>query len=175
MRKHNGMRPQDIVILLKIVALGEKPWQSKDLAWALHISASEVSDSLNRSSLAGLIDPLKKEVFRQSLMEFLEYGLHYVFPEQPGGMVNGIPTAHSHPFMRKHFGSEINYVWPDVEGNERGLKIEPLYPNVVKAVKEDDILYELLALIDVIRVGRTRERKIAVKELQKIILHELQH
>lgn len=32
MKSHNGMRPQDIVVLLKIIALGEKEWQYRDLA-----------------------------------------------------------------------------------------------------------------------------------------------
>lgn len=93
MRKHNGMRPQDIVILLKIIALGKQTWQLKDLARQLFISPSEVSESLNRSQLAGLIDYDKKKVSRQSLMEFLQYGLHYVFPQHPGAMVNSMPTA----------------------------------------------------------------------------------
>lgn len=32
MSKHRSMRPQDIVILLKIVAIGEKEWKFKDLS-----------------------------------------------------------------------------------------------------------------------------------------------
>jgi len=61
MRKHNGMRPQDIVILLKIIALGKGTWQLKDLARQLFISLSEVSESLNSSQLAGLIDYVRKK------------------------------------------------------------------------------------------------------------------
>lgn len=174
MRKHNGMRPQDIVILLKIISLGNQQWQNKDLAQLLYISSSEVSEALNRNRLAGLIDVTKKIVHRQDLLEFLEFGLHYVFPQSPGAMVNGIPTAHSHPFMKTSFESEIMYVWPDFTSEYRGLTIEPLYPNQIRAVKEDSNLYKLLALVDVIRVGRTREINIAVTELQKMILHEPQ-
>jgi len=62
------------------------------------------------------------------------------------------------------------YVWPDLHNKERGLAIEPLYSNQVKACKKDDKLYKLLALIDVIRVGRVREISVAVKELTKIII-----
>lgn len=172
MRKHNGMRPQDIVILLKIIAKGPKPWQNKDLAAELHISASEVSESLNRSSLAGLIDAEnKKKIYSLSLMEFLEHGLHYVFPTSPGTMVNGIYTAHSHPFMKKHFKADsLNYVWPSTKAEVRGLSIEPLYKEQVKASLSDEKLYLMLALIDVIRVGRARELKIAVTELKNLIL-----
>jgi hypothetical protein len=170
MRKHNGMRPQDIVILLKIISLDNDQWQNKDLANTLYISASEVSEALNRNHQAGLIDFNKKRVNRQSLLEFLEYGMHYVFPQFPGAMVNGIPTAHGHPFMKEKFNADVVYVWPDYPGEVRGLTIEPLYPNQIKAVKEDAKLYKLLALVDVIRVGRAREYAIAVEELRKIIL-----
>jgi hypothetical protein len=166
------MRPQDIVVLLKVIALDGKPWQNKDLSWSLHISASEISESLNRSHIAGLIDFEKKKIFRQSLMEFLEHGLHYVFPAIPGPLTNGIPTAHSHPFMYKYFKSEENYVWPDFNGNKRGSSIQPLYKELTKSVMEDETLYKLLALSDVIRVGRPRELKVAIQELKKMILNE---
>ncbi len=174
MRKHNGMRPQYIVVLLKIIAIGDKQWQNKDLAQSLYISSSEVSEALNRNQLAGLMDFDKKKVYRQGLFEFLEFGLHYVFPQNPGTMVNGIPTAHSHPFMKASFESALMYVWPDFAGEQRGLAVEPLYPNQIKAVKEDDKLYKLLALIDVIRVGKARELELAITELRKILLNGTQ-
>ena len=170
MRKHNGMRPQDIVILLKIIALGKDTWQLKDLARQLFISPSEVSESLNRSQLAGLIDYDKKKVSRQSLMEFLQYGLHYVFPQHPGAMVNGMPTAHAHPYMHQFFSSDLVYVWPDLQGKVRGLTIEPFYPKQTDAAKEDQELYKLLALVDVLRVGRTREINVAIEKLSQVIL-----
>jgi hypothetical protein len=165
------MRPQDIVILLKIISKKDQPWQNKDLANELFISQSEISDSLNRSGMGGLIEhEKKKKVYRKSLIEFIEHGLHYVFPALPGSMVNGLYTAHSHPFMQKHFSSELNYVWPDLRGKVRGLSIEPLYKEQVKAASLDNTLYLMLALIDVIRVGRVRELQIAVRELKNLIL-----
>lgn len=171
MRAHNGMRPQDVVILLKILILQQADWQYRDLSSSLYISISEVSESLNRSHLAGLIDERRKKVFRQNLMEFIEHGLHYVFPQHPGSMVTGIATAHSHSFYQHLFVSEVNYVWQDADGDMRGLAIEPLYKGVVKAVKQDEMLYKMLASIDIIRVGKIRELKTALQELQKLILH----
>ena len=171
MRQHNGMRPQDIVILLKIIAKGDNPWQNKDLAAELYISPSEISESLNRSAMAGLIDAdQRKKVYRQSLMEFLEHGLHYVFPAIPGTLVTGIYTAHSHPFMQLEFKTEsLHYVWPYAKGEVIGLSIQPFYKEQVKAVQEDEQLYQMLALIDVIRVGRVREMKYAIAKLKEMI------
>jgi hypothetical protein len=56
-------------------------------------------------------------------------------------------------------------VWPSPDGPVRGAAFEPLYPSVPEAAKRDSCLYELLALIDAIRDGRVRERKLAEKEL----------
>ena len=172
MRKHNGMRPQDVAILLKICALGEQSWQLAGLAASLRVSISEVSESLNRSQFAGLIDFTKKRVNRQNLFDFLSYGFRYVFPVQPGTLVRGIPTAHSHPFMKTQFATEMDYVWPDVKANVIGLQIQPLYPKQVEAVIEDEKYYTLLAIADVLRVGKVREVKYALEEFKKYILHE---
>ena len=68
MKKHRGMRSQDIVILLKIAALGECEWFVKELAFTLDISQSEVSESLNRSKIAGLISADKKLLMKNNLL-----------------------------------------------------------------------------------------------------------
>ncbi len=164
------MRPQDIVILLKILTTPNLNWQYRDLSSELYLSISEISESLSRSHMAGLIDETRRRVFRKSLMEFIEHGLHYVFPQQPGTMVTGIPTAHSHNIFKSQFSSELDYVWPDENGWLRGLSITPLYKNVTKAAVKDEELYILLAAIDVIRVGKVRELKEALKILHNKIL-----
>jgi hypothetical protein len=169
MRKHNGMRPQDIAILLKIISKGKQPWQNKDLAYELSLSPSEISESLNRSKLAGLINFEKKELHKQSLIEFIRYGLHYVFPVSPMGLTNGIGTAHSHPLMKREFASEQKYVWPKAGGKDFGSAIDPLYADVVKAVEKDEKFYALLALTDVFRVGRAREINFAGQLLKDMI------
>ncbi len=164
------MRPLDIVILMKLIALKDRPWQYRDLSSTLFISTSEISESINRSIIAGLIDKRNKGVMRNALMEFIQYGVHYVFPQIPGALVNGIETAHSHKFYKQKFVSEIPYVWPSVDGNIRGQAIEPLHKGVVKAIEIDEDLYKLLASIDIIRVGKTREIKLAIEVLKKFIL-----
>ena len=166
------MRPQDIVILLAIVSYGKKDWLIKDLANSLYISQSEVSESLNRSQVAGLIDYNKRRVNRHALYEFLEFGLSYVFPVQPGSVVSGMPTAHSHITLKDKIVSEQFYVWPEPAGSVRGFAIEPLYAKQVKAAKENSELYKLLAMVDVLRVGNRREIKLAKDILDKSIFHE---
>jgi len=170
MRKHNGMRPLDIVVLLKIIAQDNSPWLQKDLAQGLLVSNSEVSESLNRSVVAGLLDDAKQRPMRQNLLDFLCYGLRYVFPAHPGGLVRGIPTAHSAPMLVSRFVSQLTYVWADPSGTVQGHEIEPLYTTVAQACGSDARLYELLALVDMLRVGRAREVQLATQQLTNLIL-----
>ena len=170
MNKHNGMRPQDIVILLKMISLQQENWRIADLAHAMHISASEISESLNRSRIAGLVDPKKRKVFLTSFKEFLIYGLKYVFPVEPGAIVRGVPTAHAASPISEHLSSSSEiFVWPSSNGSHRGQAIQPLYKTIPEIVHEDKIFYELLVIIDTIRIGRAREVKIAIRELEKRI------
>lgn len=151
------MRPQDIVVLLKIFALGEEEWLNKDLSNSLFISQSEISESLNRSVYAGLIGIDKKTIQKTALFGLLVYGLRYMFPAQPGTLAKGIPTGAAAPILRDDFPNVNSFVWPDPKMETRGLLIEPLYPKLVEAVKLDPMLYDLLALADTFRVGNEKE------------------
>ncbi|GAB2610271.1 hypothetical protein [Belliella aquatica] len=155
---------------MKIVALKEKPWQYRDLSSSIFISISEISESLNRSKLAGLIDIEGKKIKRNALMEFIQHGFKYVFPQLPGAIVNGIPTAHSHSFYKNQIVSQLLIVWPTPDGSVRGQSIQPLHKGVVKAIEYDELFYKLLASLDIIRIGKVREVKLAIEELKKHIL-----
>jgi hypothetical protein len=166
MKNHSGMRPHDILILLKIAAKGSTPWLMKDLANELGISPSEISESLNRSMLGGLLSADKQKPMITALMEFLQYGLKYVYPQKPGSVVRGMPTSHSAPPLNRVIRSKEHYVWPYAQGKVQGQSIEPLYNTVPQACEKDPKLYELLALTDALRIGRNRERNLAITELR---------
>lgn len=168
MKKHNGMRPQDVVVLMKILSLKESNWTYADIAKDIHLSSSEVFEALERCRLAKLVDESKKTIYRLALKEFLLYGLKYVFPVEPGPVVRGIPTAHSAlPISEKIVAGNDVLVWEYKMGTSRGQSIEPLYKTVPEIVNSDKELYELLVIIDTIRVGRAREISIAIEELNK--------
>lgn len=167
----NNLKPQDVVILLKIIALGEKNWFHHTLAQEIGMSQSEVSQSLNRSRYAGLIDEGRKKVNKLAFTEFLLHGVAYAFPQQPGALVRGVLTAHTAEPLNKIINANEKYVWPYAKGVDRGQAIEPLFSPVVEASLKDKELYELLTMVDAIRVGRIREKEIAKKELEKRILN----
>ena len=160
------MRPQDIVILLKIATYGDNDWYMKDIAGDLFISPSEVSESLSRSVLAGLISNNKRRIMRSALYDFIVYGLKYVYPVKAGALERGIRTSHSARPLSDEILSDEVYVWPYIDGDIRGFAIEPLHPNVPKACLKDNKLYELLSLVDAIRIGSKREYSFAVNELK---------
>ncbi|QXP61933.1 hypothetical protein H0I26_10675 [Olleya sp. HaHaR_3_96] len=164
------MKPQDIVLLLKIISMQNNAWNQQQTAAALGMSQSEVSESVARSKYSGLLDAKGKKVMRLALLEFLQFGIAYVFPQKPGAIVRGIATAHSAAPLNNTIVSEEHYVWPSGKGNLRGQAIIPLYPSVIDAVQKDEVLHEILALVDAIRVGRAREKEIAIKELKIRIL-----
>lgn len=173
-QKQTALSPLDILILLKIISLGDKKWFQTDIAEALAISQSEVSKSLQRLKKSWLLAPNRSIVImKENVLEFLCFGIKYIFPQMPGSIVRGMPTAHSAPVMQTSIIGEENYVWPYAKGKVKGQSIIPLYPTVTKACSKDRKLYELLALIDAIRIGNAREKEIAYKKLEnRIILGE---
>jgi hypothetical protein len=63
--------------------------------------------------------------------------------------------------------SDNQVVWPHSEGTVRGQAIEPLHASIPLIYQYDLKFYELLALTDALRIGRARERNIAIEELKK--------
>ena len=163
------MRPHDVAILLKIACKGRQNWLMKDLSYELGISASEISESINRSVIAGLLGSDKKSLNKLALLDFLKAGLPYVYPQQPGALVKGMAAAHSPPPLNKKITSDEHFVWHYANGNVRGSAITPLHPKIPEACIKDAKFYEFMALTDAIRVGKVRERKIAFEMLKERI------
>jgi hypothetical protein len=173
------LRPQDVVVVLKLLACGGKGTYAQ-LGEELSLSASQVFRSVDRAEIARLLDTRiippppgwaeERPVSfpnQKNLREFLVHGVKYCFPAQRGGLVRGVPTAHAAPPLSGQIqpGSEPPPVWPTPDGTVRGTEFTPLYKNVPAAASRDPKLYELLALVDAIRDGRAREREIAIREL----------
>ncbi len=165
-------KPLDLIICLKLHTLANDHWTYAQLADAVGMSASEANASVKRSLAAGLLTaPLapkdKPKPNRRNLLEFIEHGIRYCYFASPGSMTRGMPTAHSAPPLDALLPQSDSQplVWPDPKGKARGLGLNPLYKSANFAAREDPALYELLALVDAIRSGRIRERKLAMKLL----------
>jgi hypothetical protein len=166
-----SLKPQDVCVLLKIVALGRAPWSYSQLAYELSMSASEVHAGVKRAMEASLIRLDGGWGFpeTEALEEFLLHGVRYAFAPARGGLVQGVPTAHAAPPLLNRFpmteSEEPPPVWPAPEGAVRGLAFAPLYKCVPYAALRDPGLYELLALVDAVRGGSLQTRATAGRQL----------
>lgn len=158
------------MITLKLAVSGKAAqWRFNDLAIELCMSVSETHAGVKRAQRAGLVHIIddRFQVGVRALEEFLLHGLRYVFVPDHGEITRGLPTAHAAPPIASHVvaNDEPPPVWPSPEGTVRGLAFSPLYKSAPQAALRDVKLYELLVIVDTLRGGRARERKIAAVEL----------
>jgi DNA-binding Lrp family transcriptional regulator len=164
------LKPQDILFLLKLVALGRAPWTYNELAIELGMSPSEVHAAAKRAVAAGLAVLGDNEIRPniRNFEEFLLHGLRYYSVPERGAKTRGIPTLTSAPPLDELFvSSDEVSVWPDADGHIRGEAFTPLYRSAPEAARRDPELYELLVITDALRGGRARERQIAARKIKE--------
>lgn len=171
------LRPQDVVVALKLCAHPERVPALIPLSVELGISLSNVHGALKRIWKSGLL-VLSEEgavLGQRRLLEFLVYGLPYVWPAELGATARGLATAHGAPPLESMIlaAERDVVVWPDAKGAVRGQSLQPLIPSVAAAARRDEKLYELLALVDALRVGRVRERKLATELLEERLVGQV--
>ena len=71
--------------------------------------------------------------------------------------------------LRDMIHGTTTIVWPADSGKSMGTSIKPLHEGVPKVALENDRFYEMMALIDVFRIGRVRERKEAERRLGALL------
>ena len=166
-----SLRPQDVVVLAKLLICKHRRPPMAQLGVELSISSSEVHAALKRLVLSGLVssDSDGHRPLLDAAEEFLVHGVKYAFPAKRGEVTRGLPTSYAAPPLKNHvLGSpEWPPVWPFPEGHERGPSLEPLYKTVPLAASRDSELYEWLVLIDGLREGRSRERRFAAEEVAR--------
>lgn len=164
-----SLRPQDVVVLAKLLADGGARLPIARIGAELSISGSEVHGCLGRLVAARLLSSAGEghRPLLGAVEEFLLHGVKYAFPATRGEVTRGVPTSSAAPPLAARFSpsAELPPVWPFSEGKARGVTLEPLYRTVPEASLRDAELYELLALVDAIREGRSRERRAAEEEL----------
>jgi hypothetical protein len=166
------LKPQDILFLLKLAALEGPGTIFPAVPEALGLSKAEVHNSAKRVRNARLLPHDSWNPLRRNLLEFLVHGVKYVFPARHGSESIGMPTAWAASPLAAHIaaGGSTPPVWPDEEGTLRGQALYPLYPSAPLAARRDPRLYELLVLVDAIRMGNMREQQLAEDLLKERLL-----
>lgn len=160
------LKPQDIVVTLKLLNPAKGKLTFAQLAGELGMSASETHQAFYRARESGLISPTEKTAYPKAVEELLIHGLKYTVPVKPGARTRGIITGAGASPLRQHFAISPDdpelLVWPDPYGDSAGAQIEPLTRSAPFAARQDSKLYEWLVLADTLRgAGRARERKLA--------------
>ncbi len=162
------LKPQDVALLIKILARKSiKNWRQVDIAVELEISQGEIAKALARLNKAGLV--IDKRVNRSAALEFIIHAVKYVFPVELGQLATGVPTAISAPAHKNsvvHSGDDV-FVWPSLKGKVRGQVIVPFYPKLAEAALKDEEFYSMMSALEIVRMGRIRERKAAEKFLER--------
>jgi hypothetical protein len=157
------------VVLAKLITYEGRRPSIAQVGVDLALSSSEVHAALKRLVASRLIssDLDQSRPLLAAVEEFLVHGLKYAFPAKRGEVTRGMLTAYAAPSMNEEIaaGSDLPPVWPSPEGEHRGVSFEPLYKTVPIAARKDARLYEILALLDALRGGRAREKRIAEKKL----------
>lgn len=165
------LKPQDVFVVLKIVAAGSRRAPYSVLAMELGMSSSEVHACVKRAQSSRFLHDmqLRHRPSFSALEEFLLHGLQYVFPAERGGLTRGVPTSYAAEPLRSLIApsSDPIPVWPYEEGTHRGIAFAPLYKTAAMAALRDPVFHEYLALVDALREGRVRERTLAAQELQR--------
>ena len=162
-----ALRPMDVPVALQLADSGSQTYEQ--IGDMLGISQSTAHDSVRRLRVAGLVRAEHLLANRLALMEFLEHGVRYAFPAVLEAPAPGIPTAFSGPALVEEIVADQPVVWPVANGTAFGPAISPLLPNVAELPRRHPALYRLLTLVDAVRVGRARERSLAIDLLKSTL------
>lgn len=158
------LKPQDIAVALQLALTPGVTYAA--LAAATGLSQGEVHNAVRRLRGARLVLTDVAQVHGTALLEFLGAGVAYAFPAEAGAVSRGVPTSHSAGVLGGESSTAEPLVWPSVEGRVRGASVVPLYDGAAATATRNPALYELLALVDAVRLGRARERTRAKQVLR---------
>jgi hypothetical protein len=173
MLKAESLKPQDILVACKLYSLeeGAVDYTYASLGRDVGLSPSEAHSSAERCRRAALLTP-NNVLLRRNLRDLLVVAVPRVYYATRGGLADGTPTSVHAPVLLGKVAlaqpTIVPVVWPGA-GRDRGESLSPIYSTVPVACRADPLLYELMALVDVLRVGAASERAAATELLDKMM------
>ncbi len=164
------MKNQDIVVLSVLMKGGNDRLSYQAISKSAKISVSEAHAAVRRLRECDLINS-ERSLKKRNVEEFLVHGLRYMFPMRvTQESAYGMPTSYAAPVSANAFAVHGDKpVWRSACGKVLGRACEPIYPTAPDAAAEDPDLYDRLAVIDMLRGGRLRERKFAEQKLKEFM------
>ena len=165
LKRSSSLHPQDVLVACKLFSLklADEEWTYSGLGESVGISGGEAHNAVDRCRRAAIIGA-SGNVVRRNLRDLLAVAAPRIFYASRGGIVSGMPTSVWAPPLLGKFEriGSLPTSWPCENGPcERGESVDPIYPSAPIAAR-DPLVYELLALVDVIRVGGAADRNRAI-------------
>jgi hypothetical protein len=161
MTKQTTLRPSDIVIACQLTLSPHA--QFGQLSKSTGLSVGECHNAVRRLRQGRVVLPDDRRPAVDVLIGFLISGVPFAFPPMLGVETIGVPTAHSAPPFASLVQSADRFVWPDPAGVVRGQSLIPLFPGAPALAGMNESLYDLLTIVDALRVGTTRIRHFAAE------------
>lgn len=162
------IKPTDVVVACQLAITPDAVFAT--LSSSIGLSVGECHSAVGRLQRASLLNPGSRRPVHELLARFIVHGVPHCFPPMVQPETIGVATAGSAAVFLGHIGAAVDYVWPSAEGTMRGRGITPLLPRAAELPGRNNALYELLTIIDAVRVGETREKRIAEKLLRERVV-----
>ena len=164
------MKPADLLVVLGLLRPDLPPdWSVRSLAAELRLPPAALQRSLVRLGRTPAYDPFQRRVVHSSAEKLLLHAVPFVAPGAVGAPTRGVPTAWAAAPLAQELADngELPPVWPDPFGEVRGLEVAPLHGAAVELARTDPWMYEMLALVDGLRIGDARVRGLAIALLTR--------
>lgn len=175
--KQPSLRPADIVTALQI-SLSPTAGLS-ELSERSAKSIGETHNAIRRLTFARLLMPERRTVAVDALVQFIRWGVPFAYPAVLGGPAVGYPTAslQADPggtggggeVSGGHNLIRVEFVWPSADGPATGTALIPLFAAAPRLVARNPQLAAMVSLVDLVRVGGSRERDAAIEALAAVL------
>lgn len=167
------LKGQDIVVLTSLIG-EDSAVTYQEISDRAQISLSEAHAAVRRLQAVALLNHERRAI-RRNVEEFLLHGIRYLFPmKTTGGWGKGLPTAYAAPVAEAEFAAVGRIpVWSEADDADMsvdGIAVQPIYPTAPRAARRNRAIYDRLALIDMLRGGRIRERRFAESKLKGMLV-----
>ncbi len=166
MQRPERLGPFDVVVALR---LARPAGTLAQLADELGVVPSQIHSALGRLGRSGLLRPGSRSTNARALAEFAAHGLRYAFPATKGPLTSGVPTAYSAPPLAAEVDALDAVVWPAPlhPAAVQGFGVAPLYPAAPQLPDRSPETYELVAIVDALRLADPGTRIIARERLEQ--------
>jgi DNA-binding MarR family transcriptional regulator len=165
-----ALLPADVLVAMKVAAHPDDSASVRQLGDELGMSKSAVAYSLRRLHALDLVKEREgggRRINKLTMRDLLENAVRWIAPARVGDFELGLPTAHSAEVLARNLmGDADPLVMPLAHGPARGRAVSPLHRLAPRAAAKDAQLHRLLAVVDALRIGRARDRKVAAAELR---------